>query len=316
MPSLIHRTTDPYAWFADVLQALRDDRGGTHALDAVLAQGPEQQGAALRDPVPIRAHGITPLAQAVWTRNVAAVQRLLGLDPSQALDTNEDGHTPLMIAIRQKDPTMAGLLLPVSDLLASDPMFHETVLEQVVLHAPLSVVDRCLPYLASSVPNADGRTLLMLAAAQGGAATVRALVPVSAVEAQDAQGRTALMLAVQHGQPENLRALLPWIDPLVRDRNGKDAIDHLSLRYRQRDYTMTAADWACVDLLALGTPEAMGQLLQSAPPRQLPLWGDPVRAQQERQAIQNERTALLRTMLEDAMQNEPPATTPRARARL
>lgn len=283
-------------FFARVLDALlQDGASGTIALDSALADGPSGQARidALRDPWMLHAYGITPLCQAVWKRNLDAVQRLLEVSPTLALDITMDGHTPLMIASRYKDPSIAMALLPVSDLLAREPVFHETALDQIVLHAHEALVEHAVPYLVRTPRTEEGQTFLMLAAAQGPVHAVRHLLPVSDVNAQDLQGRTALMLAVDHGLHENVRALLPWAHRGLADGDGRNVVERFQRSLAQQDgqRLISRDDWACLDLLGLFESEhpAMVQMASDASPKVLPLWHDQDQAQRIRREILMER---------------------------
>lgn len=72
----------------------------------------------------------------------------------------------------------------------------------------------------------NGRTALMLAAWQGGAAKVRALLPLSDPRQVDERGVNALMIAAGMGDPERVAALLPVSDPQARDQDGMNALMH------------------------------------------------------------------------------------------
>lgn len=294
--------------FLRVLDALLlDGASGTAALDAVLANGPSGEALinALRDPRLVHAYGTTPMCQAVWKRNLDAVQRLLEISPTLALDATMDGHTPLMIAARHKDPAIATALLPVSDLMAQEPVFQESVLEQIVQCAHESLMTLALPYLVNAPTRNDGQTFLMLAAAKGPAHAVRHLLPVSEVNAQDEQGRTALMLAVDQGAPESVRALLPFSNLRLTDHEGFDVIDRFWRMTVQDDRSQrsTSRDkWACLDLLGLflaGHP-TMVQLANGASPKVLPLWHDAAAADRRRDEIRMAREVPeLRALLAD-----------------
>lgn len=102
------------------------------------------------------------------------------------------------------------------------PLMQAAFSKEVSVQAMLDLVRTNDP----KAVDRDGRTALMLAAWQGGAAKVRALLPLSDPHQTDHQGVNALMIAAGMGDPDRVAALVPVSDPQARDQHGMNALMH------------------------------------------------------------------------------------------
>jgi ankyrin repeat protein len=88
------------------------------------------------------------------------------------------------------------------------------------------------------VPDRDGRTALMRAAARGDAATVRVLLEAGARKDlhDTAFGKTALMYAAENNHPAVVEALVKaGADIQTTDQKGRTAMDYTAMQMRSEE---------------------------------------------------------------------------------
>ena len=128
---------------------------------------------------------------AVERRNLRELHRILERNPTAARDRDCWGRTALMLACVEGEASFVELLLPWSDVRASDR---------------------------------DGETALMLAAF-GHPSCVELLLPVSDPMAGDTDGWTALMWAASSGNEKCVELLLLHSDATATNQSGVTALD-------------------------------------------------------------------------------------------
>jgi ankyrin repeat protein len=128
---------------------------------------------------------------AVEQKNLRELKRILKKDPGAARGSDCWGRTALMLSCVEGEEAFVALLLPWSDVRASDR---------------------------------DGETALMLASF-GHPACVELLLPSSDPKACDADGWTALMWAASSGSEKCVELLLPHSDTAAATGSGITALD-------------------------------------------------------------------------------------------
>ncbi len=185
------------------------------SVGGAIAVGPEYEG---------------ELAIAVAADDVEEVRNLLVRreDPNHK---EEDGTTPLFVAVENGNIEVVTLLLDFGAKVNIRNDEHETVLMSLDEDAPLELVELLLRYEAKvNRVTRDGDTALIRAAGSAKPEVLLALIKAGAeLNAQNDGGMTALMNAAGNDNLENVRVLLlAGADVNLRDREGDNAWDHAS----------------------------------------------------------------------------------------
>jgi ankyrin repeat protein len=130
---------------------------------------------------------------AVERKNLRELKRILKKDPAAARVTDCWGRTALMLSCVEGEDALVTLLLPLSDVGASD-RDGETALMLASFGHP-RCVELLLPLSDPNARDADGWTALMWAASSGNRACVELLLPHSAPAAPTVSGPAALPIA-------------------------------------------------------------------------------------------------------------------------
>jgi hypothetical protein len=194
--------------------------GAEERVDATLEVGVTMMGGA------IAVAPETPLVNAIWEEDEAAVRNLLaaGADVNaldKAVDTTalaaavSDGKTELvrLLVYAGADPNVRNGSRQTALMGLDDDATAEIVNLLVAAGAKVNLKDE------------DGDSALHVAAAASGSEVVRALIEAGArVEARNKEGKTPLMAAAEGGNADNVKALL-WAgaDPHRKNKDGETA---------------------------------------------------------------------------------------------
>ncbi|ABO55129.1 ankyrin repeat domain-containing protein [Burkholderia vietnamiensis] len=190
------------------------------------------------------AWGKTLLMHAAASGDSETLRLMLPFGDPHARD--RDGSTALMLAATGEEAGSAEcirILLPLSDVKAADSVNHDTALMTSAQIGNVESVLALLPHSDPNAINADGRSALAFAAAEGNEACVRALVPLTCRHECD----MALIDAAQYKQPGCVRELIPHADPKAVRPNGTTA---LMWAINQPNPFQAAARDECIALLA------------------------------------------------------------------
>ena len=109
--------------------------------------------------------------------------------------TNQNGDTPLILAVKEGNEKIVQLVLPISDAKRTDPYDGETALIYAARWKSEKMVEILIPVSDAKASNNDGETALMGAAKKGNVKSVELLIPVSDIKAINNYGKTALDIA-------------------------------------------------------------------------------------------------------------------------
>jgi len=148
-----------------------------------------------------------------------------------ALDRDDFGRTPLMIAANNGHHDCVKMLLPLSEPETVDELGRDAL-----MHAAAGGCVLCVRELMGScdpLAEDDAGSTALIVAAGSTAECVNALLAGSDPAAVNVWGRNALMNAADAGKDDCVEALLPWNDPAQTDQNGETALG-IALKNNQK----------------------------------------------------------------------------------